>query len=91
MKTTTNETNDITTTTKDLQDKLIDLIDAVIDARDHGVDEADSELLDDLHDHIEGIEAVQTYEDADVLTSDCGMVLRMNDGTEFQITIVRSR
>ncbi|HOX27241.1 MAG TPA: hypothetical protein PLL30_16100 [Candidatus Krumholzibacteria bacterium] len=37
------------------------------------------------------IEGVSTYEEAGVLTQDAGFILRLNDRTEYQITIVRSR
>ena len=39
----------------------------------------------------DAIREVVTYEDAGVLTSNAGLVVHMNDGAEFQITIVRSR
>ncbi len=32
-----------------------------------------------------------SYKDAEILTCDAGFVLRMNDGSEFQITVVQSR
>ena len=32
-----------------------------------------------------------SYAGAGVLTHDAGFVLRMSDGTEFQVTVVRSR
>lgn len=34
---------------------------------------------------------ITTFEDAGVMTRNKGVVLRMEDGSEFQITIVRSR
>ena len=34
---------------------------------------------------------VVTYEEAGVLTNNAGFVIRMVDGSEFQITVVRSR
>ncbi len=34
---------------------------------------------------------VQTYAEAGVLTYDKGLVIALPDGTEFQLTIVRSR
>lgn len=37
------------------------------------------------------IESVGTYEEAGVLTRDAGFVIRMGDGGEFQLTIVRSK
>lgn len=35
--------------------------------------------------------SILSFEDAGVLTSDEGLVLKMADGTEFQITIRQSR
>ncbi len=34
---------------------------------------------------------VRSYEDAGVLTHDAGLVVRVGDGAEFQITVVQSR
>lgn len=34
---------------------------------------------------------VSTFEEAGVLTYDKGLVIRLPDGTEYQLTIVRSR
>ncbi len=34
---------------------------------------------------------IRTFAEADLLTRDAGLVLRMDDGSEFQVTIVRSR
>ena len=39
----------------------------------------------------DGIRHVETFRDAGVLTMNAGLVVTMDDGTEFQITIVRSR
>jgi hypothetical protein len=39
----------------------------------------------------DAIREVVTYEDAGVLTLNAGLVVRMDDGSEFQITVVRSR
>ena len=39
----------------------------------------------------DGIRDVVTFEDAGVLTSNAGLVVRMDDGCEYQITVVRSR
>jgi hypothetical protein len=33
----------------------------------------------------------RTFEEAGVLTHNEGLVLRLNDGTEFQVTVVQSR
>ena len=51
-------------------------------------------LREAIENHSEGNEtfaAVRSYEEAGVLTNNAGLVLRMPDGREFQLTIVRSR
>jgi hypothetical protein len=50
----------------------------------------------DHHDEIDPDEVlvdsdVRTFESAMVMTQDAGLVLRLADGSEFQITIVRSK
>ena len=40
---------------------------------------------------IKQVARVQTLEDAGVLNRNCGLVVTMNDGSEFQVTIVQSR
>jgi hypothetical protein len=37
------------------------------------------------------VTSVRTFEEVSVLTSNDGLVVRMDDGSEFQITVVRSR
>jgi hypothetical protein len=37
------------------------------------------------------IEEVLSYEDAGVMSSNTGLVLRMADGSEFQIRVIQSR
>ena len=50
-------------------------------------DEGDvKEILDP-----DGVRKVATFADAGVLTMNAGLVVTMDDGAEFQITIVRSR
>ena len=39
----------------------------------------------------DGIQGVATFADAGVMTMNHGLVVTMDDGTEFQLTIVRSR
>ena len=39
----------------------------------------------------DGIREVETFKDAEIMTTNAGLVVTMDDGTEFQITIVRSR
>lgn len=46
------------------------------------------EALDIMEDPISSIE---TYEEAGVMTSNTGIVVKLNNGSEFQITIVKSR
>jgi hypothetical protein len=37
------------------------------------------------------VRLVMTYEEAGMLTNDTGLVVRTTDGSEFQITVVKSR
>ncbi len=39
----------------------------------------------------DGIREVETFKDAEIMTTNAGLVVTMDDGTEFQITIVLSR
>jgi hypothetical protein len=62
---------------KEMQDALIGLI----------ADEAmTSEYFGD-----DNVRSVDSFESEGVLTNNAGIVLRLMDGSEFQITIVRSR
>lgn len=56
------------------------------------VSQAISELLfsEEAEDVIE-VSDVQTFEEAGVLTQNDGLVLRLPDGSEFQISIVQSK
>lgn len=47
-------------------------------------------LLDDEGD-MHGQRNVRSFEDSGLLTKNEGLVVRMEDGSEFQVTIVRSR
>ena len=38
-----------------------------------------------------GVSNIKTYAEAGILTRDSGLVLRMEDGSEFQITIKQSK
>ena len=40
---------------------------------------------------LEGVDSIKTFEEAGVLTMNKGLVLRMKDRREFQVTIVQSR
>ena len=65
---------------KEMQDALIGLI--------------EDEAMSDYFTTGEGscdVRDIETFKDAGVLTLNAGIVLRLMDGSEFQITIVRSR
>ena len=53
----------------------------------------DSDDLDqfDLPHDLGGLENVRTFEEAGVLTQNAGLVIETADGSEWQVTIVRSR
>ena len=40
---------------------------------------------------ISGLESAVTFEEAGIMTMNKGVVFRMTDGTEFQVTVVQSR
>jgi hypothetical protein len=42
-------------------------------------------------DDLPSVESAQSFEDAGVMTTNAGLVLILSDGTEYQITVVRSR
>ena len=69
-----------------LQDRLVEIIEALLDARDDADDPAAecADLADD-------IAAVCTFEDRGLMTRDAGLVIELEDGSEFQLSIVRSR
>jgi len=39
----------------------------------------------------DGVQGVATFEDAGIMTRNRGLLVTMDDGEEFQVTIVRSR
>jgi len=49
------------------------------------------ECIFTLMDGGESIRDIVTFEDAGVLTRNVGLVFYMEDGSEFQVTIVRSK
>ena len=71
--------------TNTLQDRLVEIIETLLDARDDADDPA-AECAD-----LANIAAVCTFEDRGLMTRDSGLVIEMEDGSEFQLTIVRSR
>ncbi|KKL46786.1 hypothetical protein LCGC14_2342040 [marine sediment metagenome] len=55
--------------------------------------DAIEDLLDDLPEEAilyDEVRRTRSFERADVLTSNAGIVVRMKGGTEFQLTIVQS-
>ncbi|MCC6427053.1 MAG: hypothetical protein IT435_09575 [Phycisphaerales bacterium] len=82
-------------TTADVQDRLLTAIEAIIDARDEvegdGDDGTLADIARDLVDELEEVRSATTFERAMLLTSDDGIVLRMQDGSEFQLSIVQRR
>ena len=39
----------------------------------------------------DGVREAVPYDEAGVLTSNAGLIVRMDDGSEYQVTVVRSR
>jgi len=69
----------------EFQDALKALLDEVA-----CMDSDDLEQFD-LPDDLGGIKSVRTFEEAGVLTQNAGLVIETADGSEWQVTIVRSR
>ncbi len=69
----------------EFQDALKALLDEVA-----CMDSDDLEQFDLPHD-LGGVENVRTFEEAGVLTQNAGLVIETADGSEWQVTIVRSR
>jgi hypothetical protein len=71
-----NETSDTGISDQD----VLDAVQAVI------LDNADLGIYDDVF-----IESANTYDEEGVLTTDLGLVVRLSNGAEYQLTLVRSR
>ena len=69
-------------TEKGFESCLMALIDGEVD----GAASAVNEVFDP-----DGVQGVATFEDAGVMTRNRGLVVTMDDGTEFQLTVVRSK
>ncbi len=55
--------------------------------------EAIEDLLDDVPEEAvlyDEVKRTSSFESAGILTSNAGLVVRLKDGTEFQITVVQS-
>ena len=79
----------------DLQTTLLSLIQNLLDAREEIEGEDDdialADIARDMVSEAEGLAHADTFDGAQLLTSNKGLVLRMEDGSEFQINIVQSR
>ena len=80
---TTTKTNTI-----DIENRLATIFEDLLDALEFG---EEGQTMDDLPDCVAGIDRIASFSDVGVLTTDAGLVISMSDGTEFQITIVRSK
>jgi len=74
-------------TTTEVQEGLRAILDEVLAVATGEIDECEMTMPQELEDLIR----VESYEDAGIMMTDAGMVLRYKGGEEFQITIVRSR
>ena len=79
-------------TAADLSETLENLFETITDAREmeDTSDLADA-MLDAVDDLTPEVDSVRSFESAGVMTSDAGLVVRLADGSEFQITIVQSK
>lgn len=77
-----------TTTDTDTQTTAEDLAQALRGAVAEGLADALSEVQGT--DDPPYVESVCTFEDSGLLTREAGLVVRLSDGTEFQLTVVDS-
>ncbi len=87
-------------TEMEIQNALVNLMDNLADAHEEMEGNDDDLAMADLArdmvasfdwDGEECIASVRSYEDVGMLTSDSGLVIRMADGSEYQLTIVQSK
>ena len=71
---------------RELQDLLRELLEELLFARE----DADDPLAD-LAERTDGIRQICTYDDVGMMTTDKGLVIECDDGTELQLTIVQSK
>lgn len=80
---------------RDVQAMLKNLIETLLDARDEVEGEDDditlADFLRDMVDESQGVVKATGFDEAMLLTESQGLVLRTDDGREFQISIVQSR
>lgn len=72
---------------------LFDLLNNALEAAiDGDVEVPDGFATQDMEDECpSGLKEITTYEQAGILTRNAGLVVRMWDGSEFQVTVIRSR
>ena len=79
----------------ELQNTLLSLIQNLLDAREEIEGEDDditlADIARDMVSEADGLAHAETFEEAQLLTSNKGLVLRTEDGSEFQISIVKRR
>lgn len=79
----------------DIQNTLLTLIQSLLDAREEIEGEDDditlADIARDMASEAEGLAHADTFDGAQLLTGNKGVVLRMADESEFQISIVQSR
>ncbi len=68
---------------RDVEDLIAQSLNLHADAAINRAEPETPDLIEQLH-------SIRRFTDDGVLTTDAGLVLRFDDGTEFQITIVRS-
>jgi len=73
-------------TDRKLQDGLREILEEIINAQGDEDDE-----LAELAEMLPGVDRVSTFDDEGVLTTDKGLIIEFEDGTAFQVTIIRSR
>lgn len=49
------------------------------------------DLIEDGADFAASLRNTRSYEEAGMLTNDAGLVIYLNDGSEFQVTVVQRR
>jgi len=78
----------------ELQEALRNIIEALIDARPEQVPAALAvfdDPLADIAEHTNGIGAIRTFEEVGMMTTDKGLVVECDDGSEFQVSIVQRK
>lgn len=70
---------------REFQDALKELLDQV------GGPHLDGDAALDPPDELADMRRISTFDEVGMLTNNAGLVVRMTDGQEFQITIVQSK